>query len=120
MNGDPAATAPGVDLAMEGPAAPPRLNGELVFDAPWQTRAFGMAAALVEAGQVEWTHFQAALITRVRLADSSAMDTGVPSVYWQCWLDSLGDLATDGRLIDASAWSDRSERLAGRPSGHDH
>ena len=32
----------------EGPAAPPRANGELVFEAPWESRAFGIAIALVE------------------------------------------------------------------------
>lgn len=26
----------------------PRRNGELAFDEPWQTRAFGLAAAVVE------------------------------------------------------------------------
>ena len=109
-----------IDLAVEGPSAPPRLNGELVFDAPWQTRAFGLAAALVEAGEVDWAPFQAALIGRVRVADSIGADTGTPSVYWQCWLDSLGDVAEQARLVDRSAWSDRSERLAARPAGHDH
>lgn len=109
-----------VDLAVEGPSAPPRLNGELVFDAPWQTRAFGMAAALVEAGEIDWAQFQTALIGRVRVADSTDADTGSPSVYWQCWLDSLGEVAARARLVDRSAWSDRSERLAARPPGHDH
>ncbi len=113
-------TGGSLDLAVEGPTAPPRLNGELVFDAPWQTRAFGLAAALVEAGDVDWALFQAALIGKVRLADSTGTDTGAPSVYWQCWLDSLGEVAARARLVDPSAWSDRSERLAARPVGHDH
>ena len=32
------------------PAAPPRRNGELVFEVPWESRAFGVALALCEAG----------------------------------------------------------------------
>ena len=32
-----------------GAAAPPRSNGELVFEAPWESRSFGMAVALSEA-----------------------------------------------------------------------
>ena len=40
-------TAP---LDIEGPAAPPRSNGELVFAEPWESRAFGMAVTLYEAG----------------------------------------------------------------------
>ena len=31
---------------MEGSAALPRKNGELVFEAPWEGRAFGIAVAL--------------------------------------------------------------------------
>lgn len=31
---------------MSGAAALPRRNGELVFEAPWQGRAFGLALAL--------------------------------------------------------------------------
>ena len=120
MASDPASSGVAIDLAIEGPSAPPRLNGELVFDAPWQTRAFGLAAALVEVGEVDWARFQAALIARVDVADSTGADTGVPSVYWQCWLDCLGDVTADALLVDRSAWSDRSERLASRPAGHDH
>jgi hypothetical protein len=33
-----------LQLEIEGPAAPPRSNGELVFAAPWESRAFGLAA----------------------------------------------------------------------------
>ena len=40
---------PGAEVTgMSGPAALPRRNGELVFEAPWQGRAFGMALAVVE------------------------------------------------------------------------
>ena len=31
---------------MAGPEALPRKNGELVFEAPWEGRAFGLAVAL--------------------------------------------------------------------------
>ena len=34
----------------DAPAAPPRDNGELVFEAPWESRAFGVAVALHDAG----------------------------------------------------------------------
>ena len=55
-------TAP---MDMEGPAAPPRSNGELVFAEPWESRAFGMAVTLSEAGVFTWPQFQAALIARI-------------------------------------------------------
>lgn len=49
-------------LDIEGPAAPPRSNGELVFAEPWESRAFGMAVTLYDAGVFTWPDFQAALI----------------------------------------------------------
>ncbi len=107
-------------LASEGPGAPPRANGELVFDAPWQPRAFGVAAALAEAGRIDWGRFQASLIERVRRADAEQLDTGRPSVYWQCWLDALGALVEGADMIGPGVWSARSHELAGRPAGHDH
>jgi hypothetical protein len=35
-------------LDVDGIAAPPRRNGELIFEAPWQSRVFGLCAAIVE------------------------------------------------------------------------
>ena len=40
--------------SMSGAIAMPRSNGELVFDAPWQSRAFGMAVSLSRAGYFSW------------------------------------------------------------------
>ena len=46
---------PGAQVTgMSGPAALPRRNGELVFEAPWQGRVFGMALAVVERLGVPW------------------------------------------------------------------
>ena len=42
---------------MEGQAAMPRKNGEFVFEAPWEGRAFGMAVALKDQGHCEWGDF---------------------------------------------------------------
>ena len=99
-----------LDLATDGPAAPPRANGELVFDAPWQSRAFGIAASLVEAGQLAWPDFQAALIEHVPHHEH----------YWDAWLASLVDLVDSRDLVSASALAARSEELLARPAGHDH
>ena len=37
------------ELDRDGPAAPPRRNGELVFAAPWERRLFGVTMALTSA-----------------------------------------------------------------------
>lgn len=110
-------------LGVNGPAAPPRANGELIFDAPWQSRAFGIAAALADAGRIAWPDFQAALIGRVEAADAAsahASTTGTPDGYWRCWLEALGDVTAASHDIDRAAWIDRCAAFADRTPGHDH
>ena len=52
-------------FAPDDPAAPPRANGELVFAAPWESRVFGLAAALRERGLFSWDEFRAELIAAI-------------------------------------------------------
>ncbi|MGI9556342.1 MAG: nitrile hydratase accessory protein [Solirubrobacterales bacterium] len=59
-------------LGLDGPAAIPRSNGEPVFSAPWQSRAFGMAMALHEQGAFEWEDFRALLIAEIAEAEAAA------------------------------------------------
>jgi hypothetical protein len=50
-------TRPTLEFDIEGPAAPPRANGELVFAEPWEGRAFGLAMALVHGGTISYEAF---------------------------------------------------------------
>ena len=59
-------TAP--QLPVDGPDAPPRSNGELVFEAPWQGRAFGMCVALLEQHGLGWDAFRPHLIAALQQA----------------------------------------------------
>ncbi len=102
-------------LDVDGPLAPPRANGELVFDAPWQSRVFGLTAALVEAGHLSWSAFQRSLIGRVGTADAEGRDD-----YWGCWNDALADCCAAAGLVDVDQWRCRVDELASRPAGHDH
>ena len=54
-----------IQLETEGPAAPPRRNGELVFDAPWQGRAFGMCVAVLEREGRPWDDFRPHLVEAI-------------------------------------------------------
>jgi nitrile hydratase accessory protein len=72
---------------MSGPAAPPRRNGELVFDAPWQGRAFGMALGVVDRLGLEWKAFQERLIAAI------AAHPELP--YYDCWVAALEQLLLD-------------------------
>jgi nitrile hydratase accessory protein len=79
--------------AMTGPAAPPRRNGELAFDAPWQGRAFGMAVGVVERLGLEWKAFQQRLIAEI------AAHPEAP--YYDCWVAALERLVLDGGAVTA-------------------
>ncbi|MFI2302056.1 nitrile hydratase accessory protein [Actinacidiphila glaucinigra] len=109
-------TAP---LDVDGPAAPPRSNGELVFAEPWESRAFGMAVALHEAGAFAWPRFQAALISRIRAwEDGRSADEAWD--YYRLWLAALEDVLTEQDVVRADEVTTRARTLEGRPAGHDH
>ena len=78
-----------------GPAAPPRKNGELVFSAPWQGRAFGMALAVRAHHSFPWRGLQSLLEKRIAHAGSS--DDGTR--YYEHWMASLEDLLVQRGLI---------------------
>ncbi len=80
---------------MEGQAALPRKNGELVFDAPWEGRAFGMAVALRDAAFFEWSDFRDRLIAEV----ARAQERLPSSTYYEQWLAALECLAVERGLI---------------------
>jgi nitrile hydratase accessory protein len=108
-----------IPMDIEGPAAPPRSNGELVFGEPWESRAFGMAVALYEAGVFAWPQFQAALIARI--ARWEAVSTGGAQWnYYQHWLGALEDVLVGCGVVLADDVTARAQALAQRPAGHDH
>ena len=109
-------TAP---LEIDGPAAPPRSNGELQFSEPWESRAFGMAVSLYEAGAFTWPEFQAALIARIR-AWEAAPAHDEPWNYYQLWLAALEDVLAGRCTVSADEITARAQALAQRAPGHDH
>jgi len=100
-----------------GPAAPPRLNGELVFEAPWESRVFGVTLALHEQGQFTWDEFRDRLIAAIARADAVR---DMPPRYWACWLSALEALLDAKGLCGGDAVSALAAALAARPAGHDH
>ena len=83
-------------LDIEGAAAPPRRNGELVFDAPWQSRVFGLCAAIVETCfQGDREPFRKQLIAAI------AAEPERP--YWDSWTVALQRLVLEAGLIDEFA-----------------
>jgi nitrile hydratase accessory protein len=73
----------------------PRKNGELVFDAPWQARALGIAVAVVEKLGLPWDAF------RQRLMDEIAADPQRP--YYDSWGRALESMVIDLDLATSAA-----------------
>ena len=80
---------------MEGPSALPRKNGELVFDAAWEGRVFGLATAMHEGRRFEWNEFRDRLIEEIAAADRQ----GEASSYYERWLDAFERLLVDKGLV---------------------
>jgi nitrile hydratase accessory protein len=97
-------------IPLDGPLAPPRRNGEIVFDAPWESRAFGIAAVLQEHGCWTWEQFAARF--GAQPADGDIEE------YYRRWLASLESLLIDrGLLTDEELDARVAEYSAGI---HDH
>ena len=106
-------------LDAAGPAAPPRDNGELVFAAPWESQAFGLALALHDTGRIEWEDFRQSLIREIG-AWEAAHPTREGWSYYECWLRALERLVSVQGLVAADDLQARQNVLAARPAGHDH
>ena len=85
----------------------PRKNGELVFDSPWEARAFGLAVALHEKGAFEWKLFSQTLAEEIATAESR----GEASTYYERWLRTLRRVTTRQDLLADEEIADRSERV---------
>lgn len=106
-------------LDVDGPVAPPRSNGELVFGAPWESRAFGLALALNAGGKLEWEDFRKQLIQTISDWEREH-DPGEEWSYYRCWLTALERVLDQEGLVPAGDHVERTEAFANRPHGHDH
>jgi nitrile hydratase accessory protein len=84
--------------------APPRSNGEPVFEAPWESRVFGMVVSLHEAGAFAWDEFRDLLIEEI------ARDEQRP--YYESWTAAFERLAVGTGLLDAGALTRRRAEFA--------
>ncbi|HYB04891.1 MAG TPA: nitrile hydratase accessory protein [Nitrososphaerales archaeon] len=76
-------------LDITGPAAVPRKNGELVFETPWESRAFGIAVALSKSGAFEWEEFRKVLIENVKETEKDEYAKTHKWNYYAIWEKSL-------------------------------
>ena len=104
-------------LDIEGPAAPPRLNGELVFDAPWEGRSFAMAMALVEGSHFSWDDFRDHLIAAVQRWESDPVGE---YRYYERWQEALESIVSELEIVAEPEVDELAAAYAARPAGHDH
>ena len=101
-----------IDSDLAGAVSPPRENGEIVFEAPWQRRVFGLAVAMSRTGQFGWDAFRDRLISRI------AEDEERP--YWTSWAMALEDVLAASDAVQTAELEARAEEFHRRPHGHDH
>jgi nitrile hydratase accessory protein len=85
---------------MEGVLAYPRRNGEPVFDAPWQSRAFGMVVDLHKAGRYPWDAFKKRLIEEIAAGRPTEVPEDASEYYYQ-WVEAFTRLVVETGLLAA-------------------
>jgi nitrile hydratase accessory protein len=98
---------------MDGAAALPRKNGELVFAAPWEGRAFGLAVALSDERCYGWDDFRARLVDEI--------GRGPDAPYYESWLAALERVLVERGLVTPEELERRTaEYASGEREDHDH
>ena len=93
----------------------PRDNGELIFEAPWEGRVFGLAVALNEGGRYEWSEFVSQLSREIKA------DPSEEKAYYEKWLAGLAGLAIEKGLISKEELEQRTREYAtGERNDDDH
>ena len=102
----------------DAPAAPPRANGELVFSEPWESRSFGVAVALHDAGIVDFEAFRARLIAEIASWEESQAP-GEAYRYYERWLTALERTLIAEGIVDPAALA-AARAAIGAEWEHDH
>ncbi|HUG13491.1 MAG TPA: nitrile hydratase accessory protein [Thermomicrobiales bacterium] len=97
--------------------AVPRRNGELVFEAPWEGRVFGMAVAMSDEQQFNWNAFRDRLVDEIDAAELH----GDASGYYERWLASFERLLIETDVITPAELDARTaEQVTGVDDPHEH
>ncbi|MFT7651491.1 MAG: nitrile hydratase accessory protein [Limisphaerales bacterium] len=111
------------DLELPESLELPMENGEVVFEAPWQGRIFGMAVALSEQGLFTWAEFQQELINYVGTWDgrpSATKEATSGYAYYDHFSDALTAVLQSKKTVSGAEIDEREAVLRSRPHDHDH
>lgn len=99
----------------------PRSNGELVFDAPWQSRAFSVAVTLADSGRCDWDDFRGRLIAEIGAWEAEHGERDESWDYYAHWLTALERLLTEEGLVsEADLAAARAAAAHAQAHEHDH
>ena len=112
MSDDLEATIADVRAATEPPG-----EDDVVFDAPWQARAFALTVALRREGDFPWEAFQERLVEELdaeadRDAEAAAGAGDVESSYYRAWLSAFERLLLEEDVVDGDEMAERIEEFA--------
>ena len=103
--------------SLDDDLAVPRRNGELVFQAPWEGRAFGMAVSLCDGEPLGWDDFRSRLVAEIAAAEEHGDD----SPYYERWLASFERLLLETGVLSPDELDARTaEYAAGLFDEHEH
>ena len=102
----------------------PRKNGELVFEAPWEARAFGVAVALCREHGLDWEEFRSRLIAEIGAweAEHGSVQDGTFDEgwsYYERWLAALERLVVERGLVAPADLEARTTDIA-HAADHQH
>ena len=87
-----------------------------MFEAPWESRAFGITVVLNKEGRYEWRDFHTKLA-----AETNAADRGdSPLSYYERWLASLEKLLIEKGMVTLGELEARTAEYASGQRDEDH
>jgi nitrile hydratase accessory protein len=92
-------------------SALPRINGEMLFSAPWEATVFALAIALSDAHRFEWHEFHQQLIAEIQHWEQQAHQAEDWD-YYQRWLAALEHVLCRRGILAQSELHDRAAALA--------
>ena len=96
MTADAALAAAEAALAAHAPL--PHDQGDLVFEAPWQGRAFAMGVVACERAGASWEEFRVQLVAALRRRPQRPGESAA-TAYYAAWLDALEALLAERGLL---------------------
>jgi len=103
-----------------GPAALPRRNGELVFDAPWESRAFGAAVAMAQTGVYTFDEMRDLLIAEIGEWERTHDGADDGWNYYAHWLAALERLLASRNLLASTEIDARMRDIAQHQAREHH